>query len=267
MSANFFRTRDALRQNLLDQSALALALARPPSSSWPFQPATNPFAAKLQGLGLAVDPSKVYWEGISLGGIAGTEVLATNPRFSRGVTSVAGGTLVDVFTKALAFQAKVVPLFTALLKPQLDAIAPGTPFATAYIDPSNVSSFNPAVAAAYGKTLLVAKWILDPGDPLNYARHLRTSPLPNLLSPAPALQPAKDVLGQVAEGDLVIPNDYNFELFRNGQIDVVEYTSLAYPASAMHGILGFDPTVQADAADYLLDLTKPAAPPTKISIP
>ncbi len=265
ISANFFRTRDAFRQNLIDQSALVLALARPPASSWPLQPAANPFAAQLQAAGLAVDPSRIYWEGISLGGIAGTEVLATNPRFTRGITSVAGGTVVDVFTKAPAFQSSVIPLFTGLLKDELDAIAPNTPFSFALVDPSS-GSFDPGVAAAYGKMILVAKWILDPGDPLNYARNLRTSPLPNLLSPIPALQAAKDVLGQVAEGDLVIPNDFNFELFMNGNIDIVEYTSNAYPASYMHGILGFDPTVQADAAAYLFALTKPPAPPTKISI-
>ena len=263
ISQNFFRTRDSFRQNLIDQSALVLALARPPSSP---QPAANPFTAALaaDGIGVAVNPAAVYWEGISLGGIAGTEVLATNPRFSRGVTSVAGGTLVDFFTKAPAFQARVIPLFTGLLKPQLDAIAPGTPFSFALVDPSN-GSFNAGVAAAYGKTLLVAKWILDPGEPLNFARHLRTSPLPNLL--AGGLQPQKDVLGQVAVGDQVIPNDYERELCRNGAVDVVEYTSLTYTNAQMHGVLGFDPTVQAQSAGYLFDLTKPPAPPTQVTIP
>ncbi len=267
ISANFFRTRDTFRQNLLDQAALVLALARPPSTVWPLQPAsTDPFTAAIAATGVLVDPSKIYWEGISLGGIAGTEVLATSSRFSRGVTSVAGATLVDFFTKAPAFQSQVNALFTVLLKPELDAIAPGTPFSPALVDGTS-PSFNAGVATAYLKTTVTAKWILDPGDPLNFARHLRTSPLPNVLSPTPALQLAKDVLGQVAVGDLVIPNLFNRELFTIGAIDVVEYTSLTYPAAQMHGILGFDSTVQADAASYLFNLTRPPAPPTQVTIP
>lgn len=264
ISSNFFRIRDAFRQNLLDQSALVLALARP-------TPTIDAFTTRLAAHGVAVDPSKVYWEGISLGGIAGTEVLATNPRFSRGVTSVAGGTLVDVFTKAPAFQAQVNALFTSLLRPQLDTIAPGQAFDPAFVDPSNASSFAPVVAAQYGKTLLLAKWILDPGDALNYAKHLRTAPLPNLLANpgGTVLQSPKAVLGQVAVGDLVIPNDLNRQLFRNGAIDVVEYTSNAYPAAQMHGVLSFDATVQDQAAAYLADpvANLPPAPPTQVTIP
>ena len=205
ISANFFRTRDTFRQNLIDQAALVLALARPPSTVWPLQPAsTDPFTAAIEATGVLVDPSRIYWEGISLGGIAGTEVLATSSRFSRGITSVAGATLVDFFTKAPAFQSQVNALFTVLLQLELDAIAPGIPFSPALVDGTS-PSFNAGVASAYLKTTVTAKWILDPGDPVNFARHLRTSPLPNVLSPTPALQLAKDVLGQVAVGDLVIP--------------------------------------------------------------
>jgi hypothetical protein len=270
ISGNFFRTRDALRQNLIDQAALVLALARPPSALWPAQPApgADPLKTKLAlEQGIAVDPASIYWEGISLGGIAGTEVLATNSRFDRGVTSVAGGALVDVFTHAPAFTTRVNALFTALLAPELDAIAPGTPFTAALVDGTN-PSFNLGVATAYLKTISVAKWILDPGDPLNFAKHLRTDPLPNLLSSVPALQSAKDVLGQVAEFDQVIPNPFNFELFLNGQISIVEYTSgNANYLPNMHGVLSFDPTVQGDAASYLFNLTLPPAPPTKVTIP
>ena len=50
ITANFFRTRDAFRQNVLDQSALALAISRPPqtASGAPYpQPSANPFTAAL----------------------------------------------------------------------------------------------------------------------------------------------------------------------------------------------------------------------------
>ena len=265
VSANFFRTRDTFRQDMLDQAALVLALARPPAGApptgWPFQPTSDPLKTALALSGLAVDPGHVFWAGISLGGISGTEVLATNPRFSRAVNSVPGGTLVDVFTHAPAFHSGVVQLFSGLLAPELG----GKPFDFAYVDPTNAGSFDPVVAKAYGQTILTAKWILDPGDPLNYAQHLVTSPLTGPLGPRPA---PPDVLQQIAIGDQVVPNDWNHELAGiSGAIDVVEYTSLAYPANIMHGILSFDPKVQGHAADYLLNLTKPPAPPTQVTIP
>jgi hypothetical protein len=264
ISANFFRTRDALRQNLIDQAALALALARPA-----FAPtvAATLFTARLaaDGIAISTDPNAVYWEGISLGGIAGTEVLATNPRFSRGVTAVAGGTLFDLFTDSPSFQSRVTPLFSCLLKPQLDAIGAGG-FDRAFIDPSNATSFAPTVAAAYGKTAITAKWILDPGDPLNYARHLKTVPLPNIVLGTAGT--AKSVLGIVATNDAVIRNPYNLELFTNGAVDTITYVSngglYLNPSNLMHGILGFDATVQADAANYLADpaATLPVSPVT-----
>jgi hypothetical protein len=173
-----------------------------------------------------------------------------------------------VFTHAPAFQGKVNALFTGLLKTELDAIAPGTPFIPALVDGTS-ASFNLGVASAYLKTTVLAKWILDPGDPLNFARHLVTAPLPNLLSPTlpPPPQSPKRVLGQVAVGDMVVPNPFNRELFTIGAIDVVEYTSLTYPAANMHGILSFDQTVQGDAASYLFNLTPLPAPPAQVTIP
>jgi hypothetical protein len=261
IGANFFRTRDAFRQNLIDQAALALSLARP---SWAPGVGTASHADALaaallaDGISISPDPNAIYWEGISLGGIAGTDVLATNFRVSRGVTSVAGGALFDVFTKAPAFQARVLPLFSCLLKRELDSIGAGS-FTANLITPTD-PSFSSTVASAYGKTAIVAKWILDPGDPLNYARHLKVAPLPNIV--LGGTQAAKSVLGQVAVGDLVVQNPFNLELFRNGQVDTITYTSGVYPAADIHGLLSFDPTVQGHAADYLDNpgATLPASP-------
>jgi hypothetical protein len=186
-----------------------------------------------------VDPSAVYLEGISLGSIAGTQVLATNPRFARGALSVGGATAVDVFTNAPAFSAQVDALFLSL-----------------GIDRSLIAT-DPAVAAAYLQTINVAKWILDPGDPVNFAAHVRTSPLPNLLSPTPALQAAKDVWGQVAQGDLVVPNPYNLLLYGDSAVPFTLYTHNS--GDAPHSMLALSPTAQADAAGWLLDLTNPGA--------
>lgn len=236
ISANFFRTRDAIRQNLIDQSALALSLARPPAPLAP-QPTANPLASALLAKGIAVDPSAVYFEGISLGGIAGTEVLATNPRVTRGALSVPGGTLTDVFTNAPAFASQVDALFLSL-----------------GIDRSQIPT-DPAVAAAYLRTINVVKWILDPADPLNFAKHVITRPLPNLLSPTPALQSPKEAWGQMAVGDTVVPNPFNQLLFANGAIPFTTYTSNG--GDAPHAMLAVSATAQAHAAGWLFDLANP----------
>jgi hypothetical protein len=257
ISANFFRTRDAFRQDVLDVSALGLALGRPPAPLAP-QPATNPFRDALASLGLAVDPTTIYYEGLSLGSIGGTTAIASNPRLSRAALSVGGGTVVDVFTHSPAFQADVEALFSGLLKDELG----GQQFSFDMVDPTN-AAFNLGVAQAYLQTVNVAKWILDPGEPVNFADNLRNHPLPNLLADATGATPqaAKNVFGQAAQNDTVIPNPFNFLLYTLANTD---RTTLYTGAKATHGMLATVPLVQTDAGDFLLDLT---LPPTVQPIP
>lgn len=241
ISSNFFRTRDSFRQNLFDVSALTLALARPPTMP---QPAGNPLSAVLPA-GLVVDPSAIYYEGISWGAFSGASVMATQGRFTRGVLSVGGGTIVDTFTTSPSFVPMVDALFPTIIpgwtRPK---VTPGDP------------AFNPATYATYTQLLQVAKWILDPAEPVNYAPHLRTAPLPDLLAnPAGTVaQPAKDVFAQIALGDVVVPNPNNdlLDLLIGG--DTTLYTD-DDPAGgpAPHGMLGSNAQVQLDAALYLVD--------------
>jgi pimeloyl-ACP methyl ester carboxylesterase len=271
ISGNFFRTRDVLRQNLIDQAALVLALARPPSVVYPIQPASNPFAAALAGLAtpLAVDPATVYWEGISLGAISGTEVVSTNPRFSRAVLSVGGATLADVFTNSPAFTTSVEQLFTGVLASDL-AAAGLTAFTFSLIDSANppcsstvtTNCFSQSIAASYLKTINVAKWILDPADPLNYADHLRTTPFPDLLADPTGTtpQPAKDAWGMMAKNDNTVPNPFNYELFETAKIPYTLYSSAtATNGTVSHGFLATVPTAQTQAADWLTNLINPGA--------
>jgi pimeloyl-ACP methyl ester carboxylesterase len=254
ISSNFFRTRDAIRQDLLDQSGLVLSLARPPAP-WP-QPAANPLATALAARCVAVDPTKVYFLGISLGGMIGTNVAATNPRVSRAVLNVAGGTLVDVFTNAPAFATEVDALFLSL-----------------GIDRSQIAS-NPAVAAAYLKTVNVAKWILDPADPINFAAGVATkypSPIAPLLGALAST--STDTLGQASFGDTVVPNAFNDLLFTLALPGGTPPPTTAWATYVNttggsngvvpHGVIGdtFTGTlggqVRTDAADFLKSLTIP----------
>ncbi|HSM93338.1 MAG TPA: hypothetical protein VLT47_10655 [Anaeromyxobacteraceae bacterium] len=254
ISSNFFRTRDAIRQDLIDQSGLVLALARPPTP-WP-QPAANPISSALAARCVAVDPTKVYFLGVSLGGMIGTNIAATNPRVSRAVLDVAGGTLVDVFTNAPAFASEVDALFLSL-----------------GIDRSQIST-NPAVAAAYLKTVNVAKWILDPADPINFAAGVATkyaSPIAPILGALASS--STSALGQASFGDAVVPNAFNDLLYTLAlpggtpppTTAWATYVNTTAGSNGVvpHGVIGdtFTGTlggqVRTDAADFLLNLTIP----------
>jgi pimeloyl-ACP methyl ester carboxylesterase len=251
VTGNLFRTRDAIRQDILDSSALILALA-PPSVP------LNPLAAELASKGVMIDPTKVYWVGQSLGGILGTLNAAANPRISRAVLNVPGATVVDVFTNSPAFSSQIAALLASLTPP----IVAGTP--------------------EYLQFIQVAKLVLDGGEPVNFARHLTGDAahptLSNLLATPPVSQDAKSVFGQFAVCDQVIPNPFNLFLFdqigltqNTAPNTFVQYTvagsgspgACVTPENPAHGFLlnAIDAPAtgagQSDAAAYLLDLTAP----------
>jgi hypothetical protein len=242
VSANFFRTRDTLRQDLIDQSALILALARP-SKSAALPDICNdatPCPSKallgylLQGKGLLIDPAHISWAGQSLGAILGTLNLAANPRLARGVLNVGGGTLTDILTTAPAFQGSVGGLLASL------GIVPGTP--------------------AYLQFLLVAKWILDPADPINAAGHLlggtSKATLPDLLAGQPN-QVAKSIYGQFAGCDQTVPNVFNIGLYGNIGLTPLGVTTQR-PNAAMTMFLDVGP---ASATNTCPDANKPYSIP------
>ncbi|WP_242334016.1 MULTISPECIES: hypothetical protein [unclassified Anaeromyxobacter] len=263
ISGNFFRIRDGIRQDLFDHAALILAAARPPPGSGFPQPQVNALAAALAGHGVGIDPTRVYLEGLSLGGINGTEIAATNPRISRAVLSSPGGTLTDIFTNAPAFKSAVDQLFLSL-----------------GIDRSKIAT-DPAVAARYVQTLILAKWILDPADPINYAQHVETK----LPSPLAALGPLASsttaAFGQLSKCDPVVPNRttvvggvplaYGDLLLDLGTIDTTLYDSRSAAGGCVdHGVIldTFAPLfggtsiggpVREDAARFLSDGTLPPA--------
>jgi hypothetical protein len=182
ISANFFRTRDTFRQDIIDESQLVRAVAVNPAAA----PADDALFAAMGALGVVVDPTQVYYSGQSLGAIHGTMTVAANPRISKAVLNVGGGTVVDVFTTSPAFTSSVGALLAGL------GITPGT--------------------SAYLQFLAVSKTILDPADPVNYAGHLKAGTLPDLLADPTGATPqaAKKVLTQVAFCDQVVPNPWGY---------------------------------------------------------
>jgi len=193
ISANFFRTRDTFRQDVIDQSQLIRAIAFVPTGAphVVFDHILN-HAATTTGTTLIIDPTTIYFSGQSLGSIQGAMDVATNPRISRAAFNVGGGTVVDVFATAPAFAGVFAGLVTSL------GITPGTP--------------------QFIQFLTVAKTILDPADPINFMGHLtdKDRMLPNLLTPlggnpnGTVLQAPKTILSQAANCDDTVPNPFNF---------------------------------------------------------
>jgi hypothetical protein len=183
VSANFFRTRDTMRQDLIDESQLVRALAFIPDGTTPHAVFDH---MKLSGI--IIDPATIYFTGQSLGSIQGTMDVATNPRISKAVFNVGGGTIVDIFTNSPAFTATTDQLLAGL------GIQRGT--------------------AGFLQFLVVAKTVLDPADPINFAGHLTANTLPNLLAGG-VPQAAKKVLTQVANCDAVVPNPFGMVYVSN----------------------------------------------------
>lgn len=193
VSANFFRTRDTLRQDIIDESQLVRAIAFAPSGP---PPTGHTVFDHMVVQGVIIDPAKVYFVGQSLGAIQGTLDVATNPRISRAVLNVGGGTVVDIFANSPSFVATTNALLATL------GILPGA-------------------NSAYLQFLVVAKTILDPADPVNYAGHLTKDTLANLLPPLggnpdfTVAQQPKSILTQAAYCDQVVPNPFNYILDSN----------------------------------------------------
>ena len=185
-SANFFRTRDTLRQDAIDEAQLVRAIAATPAAP----PTGHLVFDHMVGRGLIIDPTKIYYSGQSLGAIQGAMNVATNPRISRAVFNVGGGTLTDIFVVSPAFKAQTLALLASL------GITPGT--------------------AKFLQFLVVAKTVLDPADPINYVGHIQANTLPNLLPPlggntdGSVPQAAKSALMQIANCDQTVTNPFNY---------------------------------------------------------
>ncbi|HEY0190252.1 MAG TPA: hypothetical protein VGC42_03970 [Kofleriaceae bacterium] len=183
VSANFFRTRDTMRQDLIDESQLIRAVAYIPAKA---PPTGHSLFDHLAATGLILDPAAVYYTGQSLGSIQGVANVATDSRISKAVFNVGGGTVVDVFTNSPAFAAGVDALLAGLGISKTDT-------------------------AKYLQFLVVAKTVLDPADPINFADKLINHPLPNLLADqtGATAQTAKKILTQIADCDNTVPNPFN----------------------------------------------------------
>src|SRR5581483_5151478 len=170
---------------------------------------------RTAGLGLAVNPSRIYYVGQSFGSTYGTIFHATEPNVKAAVIDVGGGTSVDIARLAITAR----PLGTAYLQGlgllNVPPAPPEQPFGDAFTfgfndnyvyrdEPPVVNTVDGAMAiqAAFE----AADWVGMVGDPLAFAPHLKDSPLAGV--------PRKSTLFQFSQGDLEVPDPTNSALIR-----------------------------------------------------
>ncbi len=127
----------------------------------------------------AVDATKVYYLGQSLGAILGTLVMATDPLPVRANLNVPGAPIVDIILTAPAFKDTKAEILAAqkVTEGSLGYLQLGTTF----------------------------QWILDPADPGNFAPFVLSKQLPDLVTTQPLDNKNRKVMMQLATKDEVIP--------------------------------------------------------------
>jgi hypothetical protein len=174
--------RDCLRQTALDLSQLVRAIRG---------------GLDLDGDGVPdLDPNRIYYVGESLGSMYGTIFSALEPNVRASVLNVGGGTVVDIVRWSSAYHGLAAALL-ATRTPSL--LNEGTDFNDNYPFQFQAVRVNDVPGAIQIQNALeLYEWLESPGDPVYYAPHLVSSPLPGV--------PAKHILFQLARADRTMPN-------------------------------------------------------------
>ncbi len=194
-------TRDHFEQALLDlQQAVRVIQGEELSE------------AVVQESGLWLGDEIVYM-GMSLGGILGSALTATEPGIEDFVLNVPAADLPKLIEHSLVFE----PLFE-------DAL-----------DDRGIE----AGSDAYVEFMNAARWVLDPVDPLNLVQHAIEEPLDYGAKGASNHLPDREVrvMIQQADGDRVVPNIGTSQLSQRMGVDIMHYE----PGITDHAFL-FDPT-------------------------
>ena len=177
LSTDLAKTRDGLRQTVLDIQRTILAL----KACAPGAPASSNCG------GLEINPNKIFYTGVSLGGILGSIATAESPDVKAAMLSVPGAGWVDLLenTDTVEFRC---PLVNGLI----DAgVLTGTKWTGANADALCLQDKAKWQGQpGYSTFAATARWILDPADPANFASKLAT----------------KRFMIQEVIGDTVVPN-------------------------------------------------------------
>jgi hypothetical protein len=183
---NAIATRDCSRQTAVDLSALIRVIRQ------------------TKGLGVNIDPSRIYYVGQSFGSFYGTLLEAVEPNMGPGTFNGWGGTQVDV-ARLSPIARQLGAVYLGGFSPSLLNVPPAPSeayfhdrFNDEYVYRGQVVTDNVPGALAIQAAFESAEWLGMLGDPLSYAGHLKTDPLKGV--------PAKQILVQFGLGDLEVPN-------------------------------------------------------------
>jgi len=193
-------SRDTLRQTVVDLMQLIRALR------------TGGVDVDGDGSG-DFDPDRVFYTGISLGGIYGTILLGVEPDLRAGAPNVPGGVLSEIARLSPAFRAGFIAGFAAAMPPLLNAL-PIAPPLFGFNENIPLRNQPPIVNDVPGAGRLQEvfdnlEWVAVAGDPLGYARHIRADPLRG--------NRPKPLIFQFARGDMTVPNPTATALVRAGE--------------------------------------------------
>src|SRR4051794_6476128 len=209
-----------------------------------------------------VDPNRIYYYGISFGGIYGTMLMGTDPLFTRGLLNVPGGPTVDI-ARLSSFRGDLA----AQLKTSKPSFLNGGPGLDGFTEDLPLRNEPPRVIKDKGafdlqELIGQSNWFERAGSPETFAPRIRLRP-----DPAWAGKP-KEIAFQTAYGDGTVPNPTAGTLYRAGDLfdRVTYYRNDKTPtyASDPHGWLA-DPTLagrsfgQQQLAEFLASgqLTNP----------
>jgi dienelactone hydrolase len=219
-------TRDCSRQTAVDLFALVHAIR------------------STQGLGLNLDPSRIYYTGQSFGAFYGTLFEAVEPDLQAGTLNAGGGTQVDV-ARLSPIARQLGAAYLATFTPPLQNVPPAASqayfhdsFNDEYVYRGQAITDNVPGALAIQAAFEQADWLGMLGDPLSYAAHLWIEPLPGV--------PPKATLVQFGLGDLEVPNPAESALVRAGGLQLSTWMLRTDLAAAI--------------APALLGLTQPGVP-------
>ncbi len=167
-----------------------------------------------------LDASRIFYEGISLGGDYGALFLAVEPTVSAGVLNVVGGSPVGELL-ALSNRRGLEVTLATVQPPLTNRSDPSTclvdnkPFDCAFDESLPLRNRPPVINEVPGAMAIQAfidkaEWLGQSGSPVAYAAHLRRKPL--------ASMPPKSVLIQFAKGDLNVANPDTTALLRAGDL-------------------------------------------------
>jgi hypothetical protein len=191
-----------------------------------------------------LDPSRIYYFGLSYSGFHGTMFLAVEPDVHAGALNVTGGPNIDVIrlragpirppvvsTRAGVGQMLAERVPSLLNSPgvtEVSGIALDAPYFDDNLPLRNGVSFHVGLEDGTGRDIRSPvindvpgamaiqelidrlRWVQQAASPPAYAPHLRRSPLPGV--------PAKSVLIQFPKGDQTIPNPWETATLRAGHL-------------------------------------------------